>query len=95
LSGLANNCYDLRVRRPLKQQISQRMMGIAAKEGLQVDRNAIEMLIESVGNDIRQVQARWCSVLPPKHFQGSQLSSWLFQHLTLLVVMWVPWGGRY
>lgn len=44
------------MRRPLKQQISQRMMGIAAKEGLQVDRNAIEMLIESVGNDIRQVR---------------------------------------
>lgn len=39
----------------MKQQICQRMKVIAAKEGLDVDNAAIEMLVESVGNDIRQV----------------------------------------
>lgn len=55
IRGLANNCYDLKFRRPMKATIAKRMVDIARKEGLQVDFNAVEMLIESVGNDIRQV----------------------------------------
>jgi len=54
-SGLANSCYDLRFMRPNKGSIAQHMMKIAAAEGLNMERNAIEMIVESVGNDIRQV----------------------------------------
>jgi replication factor C subunit 1 len=55
IRSLANHCYDLRVRRPTKTQIASRAVQIAAKEGLQVDNNAAEMLVEQSGNDIRQV----------------------------------------
>eukprot|EP00981_Chlorochromonas_danica_P000348 scaffold90_cov163-Ochromonas_danica.AAC.3 len=52
--SLANHCYDLRVKRPTKSQIAVRLVHIAAQEGLQVDSNAAEMLVEQSGNDIRQ-----------------------------------------
>lgn len=55
IRSLANHCYDLRVRRPTKTQMAQRLSAIAKKEGLDVDMNALEMLCESVGGDIRQV----------------------------------------
>lgn len=55
IRSLANHCYDLRVRRPMKNQIASRAIKIAAMEGLQVDMNAAECLVEQVGNDIRQV----------------------------------------
>ncbi len=55
IRSLANHCYDLRVRRPTKQQVALRMVSIAAKEGLQMDQNAAESLVEQSGNDIRQV----------------------------------------
>ena len=55
IRSLANHCYDLRVRRPTKQQIAQRMIVIARKEGLEIDNNAAEVLVEQSGNDIRQV----------------------------------------
>lgn len=55
IRSLANHCYDLRVRRPSKNQIAARAIEIAAMEGLAVDMNAAECLVEQVGNDIRQV----------------------------------------
>eukprot|EP01041_Mallomonas_annulata_P013443 gene13443-28500_t len=54
IRSLANHCLDIRVKRPMKAQIAARAVQIAAKEGLQVDSNAAEMLVEQVGNDIRQ-----------------------------------------
>jgi replication factor C subunit 1 len=53
IRGLANNCYDLRVKRPTKGQIASRLVAIAREEGLIVDNNAAEMLVEQSGNDIR------------------------------------------
>jgi replication factor C subunit 1 len=53
--SLANHCFDLRVKRPTKQQIAQRMVAVARNEGLNVEQNAAELLVEQVGNDIRQV----------------------------------------
>lgn len=53
--SLANHCYDLRFKRPIKTVIAKRMKAIAKSEGLDIDDNAAEMLSESVGNDIRQV----------------------------------------
>lgn len=55
IRSLANHCYDLRVRRPTKQQISSRLLSIAHKEGIAVEGQALELLCESVGGDIRQV----------------------------------------
>ena len=53
--SLANHSLDLRFRRPTKQQISSRMIQIAAKENMTVEPNAIGDVIERFGNDIRQV----------------------------------------
>jgi replication factor C subunit 1 len=55
IRSLCNHCYDLRVKRPTKQQIAARIMQVAAKEGLNVESNAAELLVEQAGNDIRQV----------------------------------------
>lgn len=54
IRSLVNHCFDLKVRRPTKQQISNRLVQIAAKENLSVESNAAEMLVEQAGNDIRQ-----------------------------------------
>ena len=55
IKSLANHCYDLRCRRPTKNQIALRMIAIGKSEGLDIELNAAEMLVEQVGNDIRQV----------------------------------------
>lgn len=52
---LASHCFDLKLGRPTKGQIARRMKAIADYEGLQIDLEAIELLSESSGNDIRQV----------------------------------------
>ena len=53
--SLANHCLDLRFARPNKETIAKRMEEIARSEGLDVEPNAMRMLVESVGSDIRQV----------------------------------------
>ncbi|KAH8584640.1 DNA replication repC1 [Cryptosporidium sp. chipmunk genotype I] len=53
--NLAPKCYDLRFNRPSKVQIIKRMQEIANKEGMKIEPNAIELLCESVGNDLRQI----------------------------------------
>lgn len=53
--SLANHSYDLRMRRPTKQQISKRLLEIGALEGLEVEKNALEEAAERCGNDIRQL----------------------------------------
>ncbi|KAJ1402755.1 P-loop containing nucleoside triphosphate hydrolase protein, partial [Ochromonadaceae sp. CCMP2298] len=55
IRSLVNHCFDLRVKRPTKQQIAQRMVQVAKIEGMELDPNAAEMLVEQSGNDIRQV----------------------------------------
>jgi replication factor C subunit 1 len=54
IRSLANNCYDLRVKRPTKMQIAKRLIEVAGSEGLTVEQNAAEILVEQCGNDIRQ-----------------------------------------
>ena len=54
IRSLVNHCYDLKVRRPTKQQIAQRLVVVARGEGMVMEQNAAEMLVEQVGNDIRQ-----------------------------------------
>ncbi|KAJ1610832.1 DNA replication repC1 [Cryptosporidium canis] len=53
--NLAPKCYDLRFSRPSKVQIIKRMQEIANKEGMKIEPNAVELLCESVGNDLRQI----------------------------------------
>ena len=53
--SLANHCYDLRFARPTRQQISKRLIEVGRQEGLSIENNAMELLVESCGNDIRQV----------------------------------------
>ena len=40
--------FDLRVKRPTKQQIALRMVAIGRQEGLAIETNAAEMLVEQV-----------------------------------------------
>lgn len=54
IRSLVNHCFDLKVRRPTKQQIASRLVTIAKGEGMVMEQNAAEMLVEQVGNDIRQ-----------------------------------------
>jgi len=51
---LANYCYDLRCKRPMKQVVAKRLVAVAAAEGLTLELNAAELLVDSCGNDIRQ-----------------------------------------
>lgn len=52
---LANHCYDIRFQRPQKQAIAKRVQEICGSEGFSIDINSIELLCESLGNDIRQI----------------------------------------
>eukprot|EP00826_Nyctotherus_ovalis_P023358 TRINITY_DN1794_c0_g1_i4.p1 TRINITY_DN1794_c0_g1~~TRINITY_DN1794_c0_g1_i4.p1 ORF type:complete len:769 (-),score=253.97 TRINITY_DN1794_c0_g1_i4:133-2439(-) len=53
--NLASHCYDLRFIRPQNATIKNHMKEILMTEGVQMDDNALEILIESAGNDIRQL----------------------------------------
>ncbi|KAK1940127.1 Replication factor C subunit 1 [Phytophthora citrophthora] len=60
--SLANYSFDLRMRRPTKVQIGKRLMEIGLKEGLHMEKNAIEEAADRCGNDIRQLltqMQRW------------------------------------
>ncbi|KAJ8525178.1 hypothetical protein ON010_g15937 [Phytophthora cinnamomi] len=60
--SLANHSFDLRMRRPTKIQIGKRLMEIGLKEGLHIEKNAIEEAADRCGNDIRQLltqMQRW------------------------------------
>ncbi|CAN0222858.1 unnamed protein product, partial [Ectocarpus fasciculatus] len=54
IRSLVNHCYDLRFARPQKVTIAKRVKAVAKMEGMDVDDNAAEMLVEANGNDIRQ-----------------------------------------
>ena len=54
IKTLANHCYDLRIKRPIRSAIASRLVEIGRLEGLLVEPNAAEMMVEQCGNDIRQ-----------------------------------------
>ncbi|CAN0452894.1 unnamed protein product, partial [Laminaria digitata] len=56
IRSLVNHCYDLRFARPMKVTIAKRVKAVAKMEGMDVDDNAAEMLVEANGNDIRQAR---------------------------------------
>jgi len=53
--SLANSCYDVKFNRPQIGSIVKRMKQVAQAEGLRVDDAALEGVVASSGNDIRQV----------------------------------------
>jgi replication factor C subunit 1 len=55
LKSLIPYCMDLKYRRPVKSVIANRAIEVAQREGLHVERNAAEAIVESCGNDVRQV----------------------------------------
>ena len=55
LQSLVNSCLDLKFNKPSKDSILKRVQKICKDQGLQVDRKIVEQVIESSGNDIRQV----------------------------------------
>jgi len=54
IKSLAGHCFDIRLRRPTKASVAQRLVQIGRQEGLMIESNAAEMLVEQMGNDIRQ-----------------------------------------
>jgi len=55
MKSLLPYCMDLRYRRPVKTMIAKRAIEVARLEGLSVEQNAAEAIVESCGNDVRQV----------------------------------------
>ncbi len=55
LQSLLNYVYDLKFIKPSIEQIARRAMLISQQEGLQIDRETINKVIESSGYDIRQI----------------------------------------
>ncbi|CAG9326085.1 unnamed protein product [Blepharisma stoltei] len=55
LKSIGNISYDIRFQKPNKSQIVKRIQAILNKEGMNVDSSALEQVVESCGNDIRQV----------------------------------------
>jgi len=50
-----NYCFDLRFQRPRVQQILSPMMSVCFKEGLKMDRAAVQRLVQDCNQDVRQV----------------------------------------
>lgn len=55
LRSLKNYCEVLKFRRPSAAQIAPRMMAILQSEGMNVERNALEAVVEATRGDIRQI----------------------------------------
>ena len=55
LKTLAKHCLELKFSKPNKLQIAKRLKEILKSEGMEVESNAIEVVVESCANDIRQI----------------------------------------
>lgn len=55
LQSLLNHVYDLKFQRPSKEVILKRIKLICADQGLNIDPEVLDHLVESSGCDIRQV----------------------------------------
>ena len=53
LSSLVNQCLDLKFNKPGKDAIARRLQRICREQGLHLERDILEQVIESSGNDIR------------------------------------------
>lgn len=55
IKTLANSSYDLRFRRPTKNEIANRCIQIGKSEGMDIELNAAIEIAQKMGNDVRQV----------------------------------------
>lgn len=55
IRSLVNYCFDLRFNRPRVEQIKAAMMSVCFKEGIKITGNALEDIIISSHQDVRQV----------------------------------------
>lgn len=55
VKSLSNYCYDLKFAKPNKILLTKKMCEILIGEGMSIEPNAVEQIIEASGNDIRQV----------------------------------------
>ena len=55
LASLVNHCYDLKFQRPQSSQVADLIKRVAKNENIDIDDETCENLVESSGNDIRQV----------------------------------------
>jgi len=55
LKSLRNYCLPLKFRRPSAAQVRPRIMEILRSEGMQVEENAFDVVVESTRGDIRQI----------------------------------------
>lgn len=70
IRSLVPYCLDLKYRRPTKNMIAKRAVEIGQKEGIAIEMNAAEAIVESCGSDIRQVLnllQMWSSKQPKGH----------------------------
>ena len=54
LKTLVNYCYDLKFIKPNKSAVTSRLVSILERENVRCEKNAVEFLVENLGNDIRQ-----------------------------------------
>lgn len=52
---LAGNCYDLRFQKPNKAKLIHRIKEICSKEGVTVDENSVQHLVDEMNSDVRQI----------------------------------------
>lgn len=55
IRSLSNHCYDLQFQRPNLKQIAAAVKSICFKEGVSIEQQALNEMIEASGHDIRQV----------------------------------------
>jgi replication factor C subunit 1 len=55
LKSLMNSCFDIRFNKPQKSTIARRVSDILSMEGVSIEPNALDFVIESSANDIRQI----------------------------------------
>lgn len=55
LKTLAKHCLELKFSKPNKLQIIKKLQEILESENMKVDKNALELIIETSKNDIRQI----------------------------------------
>ncbi|CCG83102.1 Replication factor C subunit 1 [Taphrina deformans PYCC 5710] len=55
LKPLDRTTFDLKFSKPTKEQVRSRIMSIAFREGLKINPQAIDQLVDGTGSDIRQI----------------------------------------
>jgi DNA polymerase III delta prime subunit len=71
LKSLINHCFDIKINRPDKREIMKRMWFIMNEENMNIDLQIVEKMVESSGNDLRNVI---------NNLQFSNFNKWFNSH---------------